>query len=102
MRRPNGLLVGAAFAVGCVVGASFGPRLVPFASAGPGGPPPHQELLVPKATQSQAAKLSRWEYRCVSGYSASDFEEKANKLGAENWDLAAATANVICFKRAKL
>jgi FlaG/FlaF family flagellin (archaellin) len=59
------------------------------------------------AKAAPPAGVPRWSYACVKANDASSAHEQANKLGAEGWELAAATLSggvgiqqaIWCFKR---
>jgi hypothetical protein len=84
--------VAAVFLVGCAVGGVS------------------SQLAVPKATAQQAAKLTRWEYRCESpGTNEEAPAEMANRFGAVGFELATVRAgfapsvlDLYCFKRPKM
>lgn len=78
----------AVFLVGCAVGGAS------------------SQLVVPKASAQQAAKLTRWEYFCAEEWGADDIMKMANPLGAQGWEMVATDGNDTrtswCFKRPKM
>jgi hypothetical protein len=80
----NPILVGAVFLVGCAVGGVS------------------SQLAVPKASAQQAATLTKWEYTCFAEMYSEDIVLKANQLGQQAWELAAAGDKRVCFKRPKM
>jgi hypothetical protein len=61
-------------------------------------------LVVPPASAQQRAMASRWEYTCFDEYGAKDIGPKANQLGQQYWEMAAAGSAgprdlTWCFKR---
>lgn len=72
-----GLALVVAFLAGCVVHDVV--RVAPPARAG-----------VP---------VQRWEYHCDSFSSVEEMDSDSDKVGAQGWEMAAATGAVICFKR---
>lgn len=73
-----GLALVVAFLAGCVVHDVV--RVTPPARAG-----------VP---------VQRWEYHCdhISS-SVEDLDSESDNVGAQGWEMAAATGAVVCFKR---
>ncbi len=62
------------------------------------------QLIVPPAHAGTSPQ--RWEYSCKSAQGDGTITQMANAMGAEGWELAAASANataqmpVWCYKRA--
>jgi len=79
-------ILGISVSIAFIVGALASPHIVPTASA--------------------ATNPTKWGYKCFREISVSTVESKANKAGAEGWELvAAATPGVNnapmnwCFKQ---
>ena len=79
--------IAAVFLVGCAVGG---------ASA---------RFVVPPANAQQQARLTKWEYFCVSESGARDLTAKSNRAGSKGWEMVGGVAGgnygyeVWCFKR---
>ncbi len=88
----RGFLLGASlsvvFIVGCVAGAAGRPIVVPEASA-------RQPVR-----DQRSAQNPRWEYRCVRDAPVSLIQDRANRVGADGWELVTGSAAGWCFKRA--
>lgn len=60
-----------------------------------------------QTAQSQArANSARWEYKCLAGSKAAQWEKRAerntdqfNQLGQKGWELVAIDSIMFCFKR---
>jgi hypothetical protein len=90
MTKLRGVGIGVVFLVGCAVGGAS------------------SRLMVPPASAQQAASLTKWEYLCFWKNSMDDVVDRANQLGAEGWEMAAAAGGgaqsmqvTWCFKRAR-
>lgn len=79
---PRSLFVGLVFLAGCGVGAAT-------------------RIVTPTANAQQAEVLPAWEYMCFRERELGDFMQRANRAGADRWELAVMTDDRACFKRPK-
>ena len=74
-------MMGVGLALGLAIGCAAAPFVVPPARAG---------------TNPQ-----KWEYSCFDDFGAESVGSKANQMGAQGWEMAAAAGgkSTWCFKR---
>jgi hypothetical protein len=56
-----------------------------------------EALIVPPVRAG--TNPARWEYTCLTGSSVEGAIHDSNRLGAQGWELATHSGNLLCFKR---